>query len=339
MTDISIIIPTMNRATLLEGTLESVGQVVPQGATVEIIVVDNGSTDKTRDAFNAVSEKYGDREWRYLYEPMPGLLSGRHKGAAEARGEVLCYLDDDVLLGPTWLDAVQDVFRDPAVVLVGGPSRPSFLAEPPDWLAGLWWTREQGRGCGSLSLIDLGSSIKAIEPSYVWGLNFSIRKTALYGYGGFHPDCVPKPLQRYQGDGETGLAFTVMEKGGRILYHPDATVTHVIPASRLTPKSFADRAFYQGVCDSYTQIRRERLVPPAAERKWKDRLRPLKRRMERLLSHSAADKVRRLMRDAYIAGMRFHQSEARNDPKLLAWVLRDNYFDYDLPDGWERYGH
>src|ERR1700735_1021342 len=107
MTDISIIIPTMNRATLLAGTLESVGRVVRRGAAAEIIVVDNGSTDKTRDAFNAVSEKFRGLGWRYFFEPTPGLLSGRHKGAAESHGKVLCYLDDDVLLAPDWLVAVE----------------------------------------------------------------------------------------------------------------------------------------------------------------------------------------------------------------------------------------
>jgi hypothetical protein len=35
--------------------------------------------------------------------------------------------------------------------------------------------------------------------------------------------------------------------------------------------------------------------------------------------------------------MRFHQSEVRNDPTLLDWVLRQNYFDYRLPDGWKHY--
>jgi len=40
---------------------------------------------------------------------------------------------------------------------------------------------------------------------------------------------------------------------------------------------------------------------------------------------------------AYFAGMQFHQNEVRDDPNLLEWVLRPNYFDYRLPEGWERY--
>jgi glycosyltransferase involved in cell wall biosynthesis len=329
----SIIIPTLNRAGLLRDTLESVARVVPPKAPVEIIVVDNGSIDKTRDAFNTVSEKYRDTEWKYFYESMPGLLSGRHRGAAEARGEVLCYLDDDVLLAPSWLDAIEDAFRDPTVALVGGPSRPSFLAEPPDWLPALWWNDDEGQGCTWLSLIDSGPYIKLIDHGWVWGLNFSIRKDVFYSCGGFHPDYVPKPLQRFQGDGETGLALKAKDRGGAALYHPAAAVTHVIPASRLTPKAFAERAFYCGVCDSYTEIRRERQVSAAPQPGWKDILRPLKCRLEKLVRQRDADEVQRLIGRAYVAGMQFHKSEVLKDPQLLGWVLKENYFDYSLPEG------
>ena len=40
---------------------------------------------------------------------------------------------------------------------------------------------------------------------------------------------------------------------------------------------------------------------------------------------------------AHFAGMQFHQNEVRSDPKLLEWVIRPDYFDYRLPEGWERY--
>jgi hypothetical protein len=74
---------------------------------------------------------FPEHEWRYFHEPMPGLLSGRHRGAQEARGEILSYLDDDVLLGPFWLEGVTEAFANPEVVLVGGPSVPEFQVKPP----------------------------------------------------------------------------------------------------------------------------------------------------------------------------------------------------------------
>jgi glucosyl-dolichyl phosphate glucuronosyltransferase len=335
--DVSIIIPTFNRASALARTLKSVAEAVPPNASVEFIIVDNGSTDRTVEAFNNCA-KFHNQEWRYFYEPMPGLLSGRHKGAAEARGEILSFLDDDVLLAPSWLDALQEAFADPTVALVGGPSRPSYEVEPPHWLEGLWWHSDDGGKCfGPLSLIDLGSSVRSLEADLVWGLNYSVRRTVFWKCGGSHPDYMPEKLQRYSGDGECGLSLKIKDNGLRVLYHPGAAVTHVIPASRLTPKYLEQRAFFQGVIDSYTQIRRERRVPPAPVRTWKDLFRPMKWRAERMmfLRNPTTKRIRRLIARAHYDGTQFHRNEVRQDPTLLEWVLRNNYFDYRLPAGWE----
>jgi glycosyltransferase involved in cell wall biosynthesis len=339
MSDISIIIPTLNRDTLLMRTLESIAAVISPKDAVEILLVDNGSTDQSAKVFHALKEKFSELEWRYFYDAMPGLLSGRHRGAEEAQGEILAYLDDDALLAPTWLEALKDAFRDPGVGLVGGPSLPLFEVDPPPWLGKLWWDFDGGRTCGSLSLIELGKVSKPIDPCYVWGLNFSIRKEVFHECGGFHPDCVPKSLQRYQGDGETGLTLKAKEKRIAALYHPGVAVTHVIPTSRLTPEAFEQRAFYQGVCDSYTRIRRDRFVPDPRQKSWKDLLRPAKWNLERkmILRNPTSENIRYLMGRAHMAGMQFHQDEVRNDQRLFAWIIKPDYLDYRLPDGWKDY--
>ena len=99
----------------------SIGRGVGASSPVEVIVVDNGSTDRTEATFKAARGAFSKHKWRYVYEPMPGLLSGRHRGAREAKGDVLAYLDDDVVLAPTWLEALEEAFRDRKAVLVGGP--------------------------------------------------------------------------------------------------------------------------------------------------------------------------------------------------------------------------
>jgi glycosyltransferase involved in cell wall biosynthesis len=270
---------------------------------------------------------------------MPGLLTGRHRGAKEAGGDILAYLDDDILLTPTWLESLIEGFSDPSVVLLGGPSTPVFERDPPPWLRDFWTETDGGRLCGWLSLIDCGNAIRPTDPLLIWGLNFAVRRKTFEHYGGFHPDCIPKPLQRYQGDGETGLAIKIKIAGLSCLYHPGFALKHVLPASRLTPFSFEQRAFYQGVCDSFTQIRRDRQVPIEPRYLWSDILRPMKSNLERnaVLRRPCTEGVRRLTARAHLAGMRFHQSEVRNDPRLLHWVLRQNYFDYRLPDGWKQY--
>jgi glycosyltransferase involved in cell wall biosynthesis len=341
MVDLSIIISTVDRERMLANALDSVAKSIWTPEAAEVIIVDNGSSDRTAQVCKDIAKQFPRIHWRYFYDDMPGLLTGRHRGAKEAKGEILAYVDDDVLLTPAWLEALQKAFSDPNVVLVGGPSTPAFETNPPSWLEGFWTEFEGGCRCECLSLIQCGDTIKPIDPVYIWGLNFSIRKKTFEDYGGFHPDLIPDTLQRYQGDGESGLAYKIQAAGFVGLYHPAAAVKHVIPAYRLTPVSFARRGFYQGVCDSFTRIRAERRVPAKQPRSWKDFFRPAKRKTERdaILRGPTAEGVRRLYWRAYSAGIQFHQNEVRNDQRLLDWVLRQNYFDYRLPDGWQQYHH
>ena len=94
---VSLIIPPLNRAEVLRRTLRSIVAVVHPSDSVEIIVVDNASVDRTAEVCREVRMRFPQYEWRYFYEPVPGLLSGRHRGAKEAQGEILSFLDDDVL--------------------------------------------------------------------------------------------------------------------------------------------------------------------------------------------------------------------------------------------------
>ncbi len=90
---VSIIIPTYNRADTLEITLSTIYQQMDLEG-VEVIVIDNGSTDNTADICATFAKEYLPA-LKYQFEPEPGLLSGRHAGASLATGEILCFIDDD----------------------------------------------------------------------------------------------------------------------------------------------------------------------------------------------------------------------------------------------------
>ena len=78
---------------------------------------------------------------------------------------------------------------------------------------------------------------------------------------------------------------------------------------------------------------------PAANKSWKDALRPLKRKVHRaaLLQRRDGSAVREPIMRAFSMGVAFHQTEVRSDPLLLEWVLKRDYFDYSLPHGWQRH--
>jgi glycosyltransferase involved in cell wall biosynthesis len=94
---ISVVIATRNRANLLDGALESLRAQL--GAPdVEAVVVDNGSSDDTR----AVAERRGAT---YVFEPQPNRAAARNAGIAAATGEIVLFIDDDVVLPPYFVAA------------------------------------------------------------------------------------------------------------------------------------------------------------------------------------------------------------------------------------------
>lgn len=326
---LSVIVPTRNRVEVLQGTIESLLRASRLGCSVEFIVVDNGSTDGTLDFLTDLSSTRG-HPVRFVEEPIPGLLSGRHRGIKEADGDVLVFVDDDVVVDEGWLGAIAQAFANADVQLVGGRSLPRYLATPPVWVQDLWVSTEDGEWCDSLSLIDLGSEPRFIDPNLVWGLNLSIRKRTLVELGGFHPDNIPKNLQRFQGDGETGLTRAAAARGLKAWYEPRALLEHVIPEQRLSASSFASRFFYQGVCDSYAWIRahgrtsRGKMLNSA-----------LRELAASTSGHWSVDvrswNFRQRFHRAYWQGFRFHHREVDGDPSLLEWVLRPDYWNYELP--------
>jgi glycosyltransferase involved in cell wall biosynthesis len=339
----SVIIPTFNRLADLQACLPTLRAQDIQGVGWEVIIVDNGSTDGTAEWSQGQVGGSNPRV-RYVREPMPGLLSGRHRGAAEAEGHLLTFIDDDVQAAPGWLSAIHNSFEDPQVALVGGPNLPNYDVEPPQWIEEFWEpTPHGGRVCSYLSLLDLGTSRIEISPRYIWGLNFSIRKQALHELGGFHPDTVPTRLQEYQGDGETGLAIKAQHHGLKSIYEPGARVLHRVPTDRMTIEYFERRAYFQGVCDSYSRVRQQHGLYARSRRSI---VRGVKRRLgtagnfltSRLLvmpaylaDAPALSEVRGRVHTAYERGLAFHQAAIQRNPTVREWVLRPDYWDYALP--------
>lgn len=241
---ISVIICTHNRAAYLGAAIDSL--LCQNFLDYEVLVVDNASTDATREI---VEQRLPHDRLRYLYEPTLGLSVARNRGAAEAQGSILAYLDDDAEASPDWLAHLSEVFRqDEQVAIAGGKVT---LLWPPGLTSPRWLSPDLA---GNLGAYDLGSSPQAITQAGLTprGLNYALRKAFWQQVGGFDPQLgrVGKNLLSNE---ELLMTQQALKQGFKVLYVPAAVVAHNVAPERLNPGWFFRRSWWQGVSESYRE--------------------------------------------------------------------------------------
>src|ERR1700733_6053483 len=109
---ITVILCTYNRCMSLARTLDSVAtQTLPERADWEILVVDNNSRDQTRKVVDEFCRQYPGR-FRYIFEPQQGKSHALNTGIREAQGDILAFVDDDVVVAKGWIHNLTRVFHD-----------------------------------------------------------------------------------------------------------------------------------------------------------------------------------------------------------------------------------
>jgi glycosyltransferase involved in cell wall biosynthesis len=250
----SIIIPTYNRVDYLVDTIQSVREQNNIAEAIEIIIVDNASTDSTADIVESLKSDLS-MPVHYIYEERIGLHHSRHTGAVAARGEILVFIDDDVRVSANWLVAILEAYADPQTVAAGGRVLPDWEGDPPDFINHLH--RDY------LSLLDYGEEARPLtEGEGINGCNYSVRRETLFDVGGFHPDSFSDPALRWlRGDGEAGLTKKILAGGGQVMYLPDAAVWHRIPPNRQTVNYFYKRGFAHGLENAFAYARKRNCTP------------------------------------------------------------------------------
>jgi GT2 family glycosyltransferase len=180
--------------------------------------------------------------WPVLAEPREGLARARNRALAWCDEEdVLAFVDDDAIVDQGWRDALARRWEEaPAeVACIGGPIRPRWPSEPPDWISPPLLP--------ALTLLDLGTEPLELDPeeTAVYGANISFRAGPLREAGGFDPALGHSGTRVFFAE-EDEAQRALARLGYRILYAPDAAVLHAIPPERLTRSSFLRRRFAYG---------------------------------------------------------------------------------------------
>jgi glycosyltransferase involved in cell wall biosynthesis len=132
--ELSVIISTYNRCDRLSRAIESLLSQQAEGVSYELVVVDNNSTDRTREVVESFVNS-GHANLSYVFERQQGVSYGRNAGIRHAGAPLLAFTDDDMLMAPGWVAAIKRTFdAHPEVWVLGGKVLPKFPREPPKWL-------------------------------------------------------------------------------------------------------------------------------------------------------------------------------------------------------------
>ncbi len=241
---ISAIITTHNRDEYLKKALKGLSEQTLPRNQFEILVVDNASTDNTKqivsDMFSLLSNT------QYIYESVLGLTHARNTGWMTARGRYIAFLDDDAIPSPQWLEKIVETFETvkPSPGCVGGKIQPIWESPRPSWL------NDKLAQC--LTILDWSDTPSFIkQPQYVAGTNIAFPRDLIKKVNGFKSD-LGRVGKRLLSNEEILITRQIEKMGFKTYYHPDIAVYHHIIASRINKTWFTSRHYWQGVSDAIT---------------------------------------------------------------------------------------
>src|ERR1043165_2896991 len=137
--DISAIVCTYNRSAMLHEALSRIAAQRADGLRYEVLVVDNNSSDDTRQVIESFAPS-SPCPVRYILERQQGVSHARNAGLAASNAPLLAFFDDDVMVSPDWLMQIKralDLHR--GIDYIGGKVLPRWAEAPPGWLVPENW--------------------------------------------------------------------------------------------------------------------------------------------------------------------------------------------------------
>ncbi len=196
----SVIVCTRNGGERIANCLRAISEM--EGVSFETIVVDDGSTDDTKEI---IAEKFPDV--RLLSIPPSGLSAARNIGAEAATGEILAFTDDDCEPDREWLVRLGRAFLDSEISAAGGPNLPPPARTPIEAVI------RSAPGAPSHVLFD------DTHAEHLPGCNIAVRRAAFDAIGGFDP------IFRTAGD-DVDFCWRLSDAGHRLGFVPGAFVWH-----------------------------------------------------------------------------------------------------------------
>ena len=241
MTTVTVVLPTHRRPDALARALTGLAHQQEPGVPWDVVVVDNEPAPGAEDTF-ARHRSVLPPGSRMAREAQVGACAARNRGIAEATGDIVAFLDDDVVPARDWLTQLVRPLVEGRAEAVGGRAVLDPSVPRPAWFD------EDGIGAYLTSFHPSPVERYLTGDEYVITANAAFLARTLAEIGGFDSRLGPRGDVHIVND-DVLLSRRLLEAGGRLLYVPAAVVVHELPAQRLRPRWLLRRAHAQGRSD------------------------------------------------------------------------------------------
>lgn len=252
---LSVILCTHNpRADYFNRVLKALAQQTLPYTDWELLIIDNASKNLLADQLDLSWHPQG----RIIRENTLGLTPARLRGVRESRGQLLVFVDDDNVLGPTYLTEISLIAQQYSQVgAFSGKSIPEYEISPEPWIENFHQV---------MALRDLGEHIALSTQPYSRqsypdcapvGAGMVIRRAAFTAYFSIAQadqnklSLGRKGSQLTSGE-DNDIILTILEHGWRVGYFPQLSLTHLISANRLNKAYMAK--LNQAATRSWVQV-------------------------------------------------------------------------------------
>jgi len=250
---LDVILPTYNRHQLLKLTLDSLLCAdVPPGLEVLVTVVDNNSSDSTRETVENYQPKFCGR-LQYVFEKKQGRSHALNTGIKCTNGDLVGMIDDDEQIDKCWFRRIYEIFSKEGVDFIGGPCRAQWGASPPPWLP--------PSHTGVLGIRDAGPEHEyGSSHAELTGGNAVVSRAILQKIG-FYATDLGRKADRPLADEDTDMYRRLLAAGAKGIYVPDLVIYHYIHPDRLTKRYFRSWHFWRGISSGLLDRKQPQPIP------------------------------------------------------------------------------
>jgi len=233
---LTVLIAAYNGGKTLPAVLKAYRTIVPPHGGWQLVIVDNGSTDDTKEIIAAFRQCL---PLTFLYEPTQGKNAALNTGLSCLSGDLVVLTDDDVLPRPVWLQHLRSAAdSQPSFSLFGGPILPEWEYPPDDWI--LAWV-PLGPTFAIVDSLEDGP----INPRLIFGPNMTVRAD-IFQRGYLFDETIGPKGTNYPMGSEAEFLKRLASAGFKAWHCKKATVDHIIRAFQMKQEWVLARAARYG---------------------------------------------------------------------------------------------